>query len=115
MDPGFRRDDEIGALASPPLAVAHRVLVLDQQDGADPGEVEGRAVAAVARRLAERAAVMARQVDGEGGAGAGLAVDEDEAAGLLQDAVDGRQPEADALPDLLGREERVEDPALDVG
>jgi hypothetical protein len=34
---------------------------------------------------------------------------EDEAARLLDDAVDGREPEAGALADLLGGEERLED------
>ena len=33
----------------------------------------------------------------------------DEAAGLLDDAVDGREAEAGALADFLGREERLED------
>src|SRR5260221_522831 len=54
-------------------------------------------------------AAMARQEDREGGALAGLAVDEDEAAGLLDDAVDGGEAEAGAGADFLGREERLED------
>ncbi len=39
----------------------------------------------------------------------------DIAAGLLDDAIDRRQPEAGALADLLGREERLEDLFDDVG
>ena len=45
---------------------------------------------------------------------AGLAFDEDIAAGLYDDAVDGRQAEAGSLADLLGREEGFEDLALQV-
>ena len=52
---------------------------------------------------------MARQKDRELRALARLAVDEDEAAGLLDDAVDGREAEPGAGADLLGREERLED------
>ncbi len=38
-----------------------------------------------------------------------FAVGIDEAAGLLDDAVDRRQAEAGALADFLGRKERLED------
>ena len=44
-----------------------------------------------------------------------LAVGEDVAAGLLDDAVDGGQAEPGALADLLGGEERLEDAADHVG
>jgi len=40
---------------------------------------------------------------------AGLGVHIDEAAGLLDDAIDRRQAEAGALADFLGGEERLED------
>ncbi len=70
------------------------------------------------RRVAARArlglgSLVARQVDLEHGALVRRAVDKDEAAGLLDDAVDRRQAEPGAGADLLGREERLED-ALDV-
>jgi len=52
---------------------------------------------------------MARQVDLEYRATAGRAVDKDEAAGLADDAVHGRQAKPGARADLLGREERLED------
>ena len=51
-----------------------------------------------------------RQQDQKGRALADLAVDEDEAAGLLDDAVDRRKTEAGAGADLLGGEEGIEDP-----
>src|SRR3546814_4427574 len=50
-----------------------------------------------------------RQVDREGGALPHGAVDEDVAAGLLHDAIDGGEAEAGAGADLLGREEGIED------
>ena len=52
---------------------------------------------------------MARQVDVEAGAAAGLAVALDPAVVLLDDAEDHRQPQAGALARRLGGEERVED------
>ena len=58
---------------------------------------------------------MARQVDAEGRALADLAVGEDVAARLLDDAVDGGQAEAGALADILGGEERLEDLGHDLG
>ena len=45
----------------------------------------------------------------------GVGIRIDEAAGLLDDAVDGREAEAGALADLLGREERLEDLVDDLG
>ena len=53
-----------------------------------------------------------RQVDLEGRAVPRLALDRDVTAALLDDAVDGGQPEAGALARLLGREERLEDARL---
>ena len=58
---------------------------------------------------------MARQEDAERRALADFGVDIDEAAGLLDDAVDGGEAEPGALADLLGREERLEDLVDDVG
>ena len=58
--------------------------------------------------------MVARQEDVERGALARLGIDIDETAGLLDDAVDRRQPEAGALADFLGREERLEDLVDDV-
>ena len=57
---------------------------------------------------------MARQEDAERGAFALLGIDIDEAASLLDDAVDRREPEAGALADFLGREERLEDLVDDI-
>ena len=69
-------------------------------------------MAAIARRRGGPrldAALVARQVQPEGRALALGAVDPDMAARLLGEAVDHRQPEAGALADRLGREERLED------
>ena len=58
---------------------------------------------------------MARQEDAECGAAADLGVEEDEAVGLLDDAIDRREAEAGAFADLLGGEERLENLLDDVG
>ena len=58
---------------------------------------------------------MARQENAEDRALADLGIAEDEAAGLLDDAVDHRQAEAGALADFLGGEERLEDLLHHVG
>src|SRR3546814_8235367 len=50
------------------------------------------------------------QVDREASALAGLALDEDVAVGLPDDAINGREPQSRAGADFLGREERLEDP-----
>src|SRR3546814_1799002 len=50
----------------------------------------------------------------EGGALPHGAVDEDVAAGLLHDAIDGGEAEAGAGADLLGREEGIEDAVDDI-
>ena len=64
---------------------------------------------AAARRRPVRSA--ARQVDLERGAAALLAVDEDRAAALLDDAEHGREPEPGARRRGLGGEERLEQAA----
>src|SRR5213592_3121502 len=86
--------------------VPHLRIVLDEEDGLgtvpDPPQLLRRA------RLA--LAADPRDVDLERRAMAGLAVDKHRAAALLDDAEHRRQPEAGALADALGREERLEDP-----
>ena len=56
-----------------------------------------------------------RQVQGEGRAFPGPARDVDVAPGLLREAEDLGEPEAGALADVLGGEERLEDPRQHVG
>src|SRR6185437_12047309 len=90
----------------------HGILVLDQEQRAGAGQVARRRGVAEIGRLGRGegfAARMARQEDRERGALLGLAVDEDESAGLLDDAIDGGEAEAGAGADFLGREERLED------
>ena len=57
----------------------------------------------------ERGRSVPRDIDGERGATAGLAVDLDEAARLLDDAVDARESQPGALAHALGGEIRLED------
>src|SRR3546814_12301684 len=52
---------------------------------------------------------MDRQINGEGRALPDLRCGKDIAAGLLDNAIDGRQPETGALADFLGGEKRLED------
>ncbi len=59
--------------------------------------------------------MVPRQEDVERGALVRFGVHIDEAAGLLDDAIDRRQAEAGALADFLGREERLEDLVDDLG
>ena len=66
-------------------------------------------------RLLGLVADEARQENAERRAGARLALAEDIAARLLDDAVDHRQAEAGALADLLGGEERLENLRAHVG
>ena len=89
----------------------HRVLVLDQKHRAGAGQVARQRglVGADARGAGFGHAVMARQVDRESGALSRLALDEDETAGLGDDAIDGRKPQPGARADLLGGEKRLED------
>src|SRR5579859_558254 len=97
---------------------ADRILVLDQQDGAGAGQVARcRHFERIEQRRRLRLALLAlmlRQIEREFRADAHLAVDEDEAAGLLHDAVDGREAEAGAGPHFLGREEWFEDSSDDL-
>ena len=77
--------------------VAHHVLVLDQQHAARAGEVARGSPSSSRAAGGDLVLVLddvARQVDAEGGALADLAVGEDVAAGLLDDAVDGGEAEA---------------------
>src|SRR3972149_585884 len=67
------------------------------------------------RRRAGPGPTGPRQVDLEGRAVAGLAVDPDVALALLHDAVDGREAEAGALRLALRREEGLEDARLRLG
>ena len=112
---------------------AQPLLVLDQQDGAVAGEIGRRgALHIVGRR--DRAGHGGRRRFGKlrrldvsaPGMWRGRKMrkivplpsselDIDEAAGLLDDAVDRRQAEAGALADILGREERLENLVHDVG
>ena len=77
------------------------------------GEVGGRLLGALPRRAS--AAISPRPATWRGRKMRKVvplptvAVAEDEAAGLLDDAVDRREAEAGALADLLGGEERLED------
>src|SRR5271166_4800554 len=56
--------------------------------------------------------IDAREINGEDGAAAGLALNEDVAAALLDDAVDGGKSEAGTFAFFLGGEERLEDASL---
>ena len=95
---------------------AHRLLVLDQQDRAVPRSCVGGAASCawLSGFGSSTCGSIARECAAAGRCGrscpcrrVGIAVDE--AAGLLDDAVDHRQAEARALADLLGGEERLED------
>src|SRR5262249_14874032 len=83
----------------------------DEEHGAGAGQVaRSLRVAQIGARARLRlAALVARQEDGELRALAGLAFDEDEAARLLDDAVDGGETKPGAGAHLLRREERLED------
>src|SRR5207248_2424302 len=81
------------------------------QHRADPGQILwrqhlGGIATDVQRGLVQ---LVARQVDLERRAAPGRAVDENEAASLPDDTVDGRQAEPGAGPDLFRREKRLED------
>src|SRR5690606_18473966 len=89
---------------------AHRVLVLDEEDGALAGEIPGPFGRRRGRGAGRRRRVfMERQIDAEGRALAHLAFGEDEASRLLDDAVDGGKAEPRPLPHFLGGEEGLED------
>ena len=81
------------------------VVVFDQQDRL----ACRRAMSSLGGAGASAACARPRQRDREDRALADLALDLDVAPRLLDDAVGGGEPEAGALPHLLGREERLED------
>src|SRR5262249_40831859 len=96
---------------------AQALLILHQQDRTAAREIRRRL-----RRLARKYELarfggsrflgtrdMTRQENAEDGAASDFRFREDEAAGLLDDAVDGGKAEPRALTDLLGREEWLED------
>ena len=71
-----------------------------------PVRAERRAARSASGR--STTACRARQIDRDGGALAERARDLHGAAGLMREAIDLRQPEAGALADRLGGEERIE-------
>ena len=87
--------------------VLHHQHALPRAAGIERGRLRGGG-------RAGRLGLDLRQVEREGGAAAGRALDRDVAAGLLGEAEDLGQAEARALPDLLGGEERLEHPCQDV-
>ena len=93
---------------------AHVRVVLDDQDGLARSSCAAQRACHL--RHGERAVVgrQAGQVELHRRAVAHFAVDLDVAARLLHEAVDLRQPEAGALADVLGREERLEGAGEDV-
>src|SRR5262249_8879908 len=131
LDAVLRLDHGVAARAQATrVERAQALLVLDQEDGALPREIgaglgfRGRSILRHGPRSAAcrprldlpiGLGAMPWQEDVERGALARLGIDIDEAAGLLDDAVDGGEPEARALADLLGRKERLEDLVADVG
>jgi hypothetical protein len=112
FDPIPRLQDPVAVPAQDLVGqLAHQRLVLDQQDRLRS------APSRRARRVLPREVglgVVGGEVDGERAPRAGLAGDEHLAAALRHDAVDGREAEAGAVSRPLGREERLEDPLLDV-
>ncbi len=95
---------------------AHRLLVFHQQHHAMPGMVGGGLLLLGLRRLDRRLdGDVPGEEDAEGRAAPHLGIAEDEAAGLLDDAIDHGQAEAGALADFLGGEEGVEDLVADIG
>ena len=97
----------------PDAEQAYRVLVLDQKHGAAARQVGlaagGHGRQSPGRGLGIAVRRVAGQIDTEVGAPSWRAVDDDEAAGLADDAVDGRQPKPGTGADFLGREEGLED------
>src|SRR6185437_15666970 len=94
-----------------------RILVLDEQHRAVPGQVLRLLYPPLDLGLLDlvRTFDITRQVDAHDRALTLLAVGEDEATGLLDDAVDGGKSKSRAAADLLGREERLEDLLHHVG
>ena len=85
-----------------------RRLVLDEQHGAAAPQFVLLGLGSALLASGTRFFAMDGQIDHELGALVDLRIGEDEAARLLDDAVDGREPEAGPLADLLGREEGLE-------
>ena len=113
---------------------AQPLLVLDQQDGALAGEIGARRCEPCRRPPRCAPAIAGAVVSGSFGVSMSSAagmwrgrkirkivpffsseLDIDEAAGLLDDAVDGREPEPGALADVLGGVEGVENLVDDLG
>ena len=89
--------------------LADGVFVFDEEDGfGSAGGGEGNGSGAVGFG----GLVDAGEINGEDGAAAELALHEDVAAALLDDAVDGGESEAGAFAFFLGGEERLEDAGL---
>ena len=89
---------------------ADGVLVLYQQHPSAAGPLHRRSRGRLGRRAVFTGSrLMDREVNGEARPPPGLALGKDEAARLFDDAIDGRETEARALPLLLGGEERLED------
>ena len=92
---------------------AHRILVLDKQDRTLAREVGGirRGFGGLGlglRLCFRRRFEIARQIDTEGRSLADRGVREDETAGLLHDAINGRKPQPRSLARVLGRIEGLE-------
>src|SRR5579872_586194 len=87
---------------------AHGLLILDKKDRALPGKISRWLRDLFFRRFVGRARNVARQKDTKDRAAIRLAVDKHIAAGLLDDSVDHREPEAGAFADFLGREKGFE-------
>src|SRR6202011_5412334 len=105
------------------IEAAQALFVLDQQDRALPGVVSGlRGLVGTpwsaclrGRRHVLDGRDVARQEDAEGRAFADGRFRIDEAAGLLDDAIDGGEAKPGALADFFRREERLEDTVDDLG
>ena len=92
----------------------HVGIVLDQENPHALAEARRRGRGSAGRLRRDRPG-GARQVEGDGRAAPRHAFHRGRAAGLAGEAVDLRQAEAGALPDLLGGEEWLEDAADDLG
>ena len=90
---------------------AHHILVLDEQDAAGAGQIPRHRLGLGFldhRRRRFKIARIDGQEDAESRAASWPGVDMDPAIGLLDDAIDGRQPQPRALADRLGGEEGFE-------
>src|SRR6185503_1180458 len=93
--------------------LAHVRLVLDEQDRLRAAHLAAALGRLLGTSVLRRA--RARQIEVERRALTLSAPDADVAAVLLHDAVDHREPETGAAALVLRREERLEDPRLDLG